>query len=223
MKRIVKCLSIVALILVVLVNPLMAEENNYSYSVEYDGSDITSDFDAAELSSKLSDVQPGDSAEITFVLKNSSDKDVDWYMDNSIQKIFGDRDNSGAYTYSLTYEDRDLLNQMVGGDEGSLDDLNENIKDFFYLDRIAQGGQAEVKFYLELDGETQGNAYQTTDGTVRVNFAVEQVAEENPPVYIYVPNTGDNSNLMLYFGMEAVALILLAYVCYRYYQYKREA
>ena len=221
MKRIVKCLSIVALILVVLVNPLMAEENKYSYDVEYDGSDITSDFDAAELSSKLSDVQPGDSAEITFVLKNSSDKDVDWYMDNSIQKIFGD--NSGAYTYSLTYEDRDLLNQMVGGDEGSLDDLNENIKDFFYLDRIAQGGQAEVKFYLELDGETQGNAYQTTDGTVRVNFAVEQVAEENPPVYIYVPNTGDNSNLMLYFGMEAVALILLAYVCYRYYQYKREA
>ena len=223
MKRIVKCLSIVALILVVLVNPLMAEENKYSYEVEYDGSDITSDFDAEELSSKLSDVQPGDSAEITFVLKNSSDKDVDWYMDNSIQKIFGDRDNSGAYTYSLTYEDRDLLNQMVGGDEGSLDDLNENIKDFFYLDRIAQGGQAEVKFYLELDGETQGNAYQTTDGTVRVNFAVEQVAEENPPVYIYVPNTGDNSNLMLYFGMEAVALILLAYVCYRYYQYKREA
>ena len=223
MKRIVKCLSIVALILVVLVNPLMAEENNYSYSVEYDGSDITSDFDAEDLSSKLSDVQPGDSAEITFVLKNSSDKDVDWYMDNSIQKIFGDRDNSGAYTYSLTYEDRDLLSQMVGGDEGSLDDLNENIKDFFYLDRIAQGGQAEVKFYLELDGETQGNAYQTTDGTVRVNFAVEQVAEENPPVYIYVPNTGDNSNLMLYFGMEAVALILLAYVCYRYYQYKREA
>ena len=223
MKRIVKCLSIVALILVVLANPLMAEENKYSYEVEYDGSDITSDFDAEDLSSKLSDVQPGDSAEITFVLKNSSDKDVDWYMDNSIQKIFGDRDNSGAYTYSLTYEDRDLLNQMVGGDEGSLDDLNENIKDFFYLDRIAQGGQAEVKFYLELDGETQGNAYQTTDGTVRVNFAVEQVAEENPPVYIYVPNTGDNSNLMLYFGMEAVALILLAYVCYRYYQYKREA
>ena len=224
MKRIVKSLSIVALILAVLVNPLMAEEYDKTYHVSYDGDEFTSDFSAEDISELLSDIQPGDSAEVVFVLKNASDKDVDLYMDNSIRDAFGDF--GGGYDYSLTYAgstDRDLLDQTLGGDGGKLEDLNENVKDYFYLERFTPGQEAEITLSIALDGETQGNVYQTTNGTIRVNFAAEQVAQENPPVYIYVPNTGDNSNLMLYFGMEAVALILLAYVCYRYYQYKREA
>ena len=226
MKKIIKTMSIVLLLMLCAVNTFAEEYTNDDYTVTYDGKDLSSNFSAEDIAALLADVQPGDSAEITFTLINKADKEVDWYMENSIQDIF--KDAGGGYDYSLTYtpnagSERDLLDQTVGGDNGSLEDLNGNAREYFYLERLGENKTSTVTLRIELDGETQLNTYQTTDGVIRVKFAVEEVAEENPPTIIYVPNTGDNSNLWLYVGIEAMAFMMLIYVAYRYNRYRREA
>ena len=64
---------------------------------------------------------------------------------------------------------------------------------------LKKGEEATVSLYIELDGETQGNDYQSALANLELNFAVEVLETEE------VVKTGDESNLLPYFIVMAVS------------------
>ena len=93
------------------VSKVEADEYGFpEYHVTFDGSKLQSnDYSREEIKKVLEGMQPGDKAEITWVLSNNSDKDVDWWMSNDTMKTFEeDKRNTvegGNYTYKLNYVD----------------------------------------------------------------------------------------------------------------------
>ena len=188
MKKIIICLSLFLLCMNLGVSKVEADEYGFpEYHVTFDGSKLQSnDYSREEIKKVLEGMQPGDKAEITWVLSNNSDKDVDWWMSNDTMKTFEeDKRNTvegGNYTYKLNYVDtknvgKELYNSdSVGGTgEGSngLQDATNALDDLFLLETIKAGNTSKLTMSFELDGETQANNYQDVLGTLVVNFAVE--------------------------------------------------
>ena len=185
--------------------------------VSYDGEEIESNLDTEDV---FDLIQPGDSATVEIEIRNDAEGNTDWWMNNSVLETFEDAEKEaagGAYTYILTYTDKNGEDQViyssdsVGGDEGQdeaegLKEATGSLEDFFFLETLEEGDTAKVKLYVALDGETQGNNYQTKDADLRMRFAVE------------VPNssvvkTGDDHNFtLLYIGMLVGGLGLLYFV-----------
>ena len=76
------------------------------------------------------------------------------------------------------------------------------MKEFFYLDTLAPGAEAEITLYIALDGESQGNVYQDTLAEIQMNFAVETPNGTSI-------NTGDESAVVLWAGMAMISGFLL--------------
>ena len=90
MKKIIICLSLFLLCMNLGVSKVEADEYGFpEYHVTFDGSKLQSnDYSREEIKKVLEGMQPGDKAEITWVLSNNSDKDVDWWMSNDTMKTF---------------------------------------------------------------------------------------------------------------------------------------
>ena len=102
--------------------------------------------------------------------------------------------------------------EVVGGEEDTskegegLHQATNGLEDYFYLGRLSKNEQAMIRLYVQLDGETQGNAYQDTLAKLQMNFAVEGVTTQT------VVKTGDQSPIamisMVALGCAVVLLVL---------------
>lgn len=206
-----------------------------------DGSSYESRKD--ELNKYLQGMQPGDKATVDFILRNDYNEEVVWWMKNDTIKTFeNDTDygrgsvSGGNYTYTLSYDGKNLYTSgTVGGEETEahheegLDVATYSLDEFFELGGIKPGETKKVTLYFALDGETQKNNYQDVLGTLQVSFAVE-IPETNSdkikrvegePTYVYVPYTGDSSDLALNLIIELILLNLLLYIIWNYIAFRR--
>lgn len=203
-----------------------------------------------ELNKYLQGMQPGDKATVEFILRNDYSEEVVWWMKNDTLKTFeNDEDygrnsvSGGNYTYTLTYDGNNIYTSgAVGGEaptptpkegekhyEEGLDEATYALDKYFELGGIKPGETKKVTLYFALDGETQKNNYQDVLGKLRVSFAVE-IPEKNSdkikrvegePTYVYVPYTGDSTDLALNLAIELILLNLLLYIIWSYIAYRR--
>lgn len=148
-------------------------------------SKMESNFSTADLDEAVYSMQPGDKAVITLGLQNSNKTATDWYMTNKVLSSLEDSASAqgGAYTYVLTYHDKDgnattlFSSDTVGGDSTTggegLHGATGALEDYFYLDTLKSGEKGSITLEVGLDGETQGNSYQNTLADLQMNFAVE--------------------------------------------------
>jgi len=200
----------------------------------YDGgSRIESTFSQDQLNKILSDLQPGDSAELTVNLQNRYKENIDWWLRNEVFQSFEDSAKSaegGAYSYTLTYyspSNEEVVlytSDAVGGDETEgLKEATEALKDeeYIHLGDTDPGKSAKVVLVVRLDGETQGNGYQDTLAKLDLQFAVEvNTTETVPPEPIrrkrIIPNTGDFTNMMPWMiACTASGIVILLIALYR--------
>lgn len=238
MRKIFVYITLVLLFSGVFANRVSADEYRFDdFHVTFDGTKIdSSDYDRAAVKEKLQGMQPGDNAELNFVLKNNYKDGVDWWMSNeaikSFEKDARDTVNGGNYTYKLVYTDTkgnetELFNSAkVGGDTSNgLEDATNALDEMFLLENIGSGKTSRLTLAFELDGETQANNYQDTLGTIQVNFAVELPKDEpSKPSkrIVYIPYTGDTFNATYYIIAELLSLLLLAIVTWRYIVYRKK-
>ena len=238
MKKKILCLAMIALM--VIGTPLTANaehfEGSKNWNVTFDGNTMKDNFTGSDVTETILNIQPGDSITVQINLKNTASKKTDWYLNNEVLQTLEDSNEvaeGGAYTYLLKYHDPSgtetvLYDSNLGGDKQE-DDKAEGLEqatfgrkdEFVYLDRLNKGESGYVSLYIELDGETQGNAYQETLAKLRMKFAVEKVNDETITkeskkegkdevivVTKYVPGmvkTGDNSKLVLFSSLALVS------------------
>ncbi len=215
-KRILTLVISMLLVLAFSVTVFAEDRQGASgWQVSFDGKNMNSNFSAANMDDEIYNMQPGDSVELTITLKSNFNGKTDWYMRNQVLESLEDAGNAegGAYDYLLTYSDSagettTLYSSEYFGGEGryngvGLHGATETLDEYFYLDRLGNGGSGIVKLKVRLDGETQGNDYQNTLAKLQMDFATE-VAESGDggrrPV-----RTGDQSKILLYVILSLVA------------------
>ena len=200
MKKKILCLAMIAMMVLGIPMTANAEviKGSQDWVVTYEKNGITSNFKGVNKEEDmLQNLQPGDTVELKIKLENISEKKSDWYMTNEVLQSLEDGTNAsgGAYTYILTYTDpagKEIViysNERVGGEIEEtnarstsetlvgLKQATNTLDDHFYLDRLNAGEAGYVNLSISLDGETQGNAYQTAFAELEMDFAVESVKE----------------------------------------------
>lgn len=205
-----------------------AETNSAEWDVTFTSENtLDSNYTAANLSSKVHEMQPGDTVNLTLNLRNDNGAPANWYMSNTVLQSLeesGNAANGGAYEYELTYANPDngvdvlFTSDAVGGelsasDRVGLKNATEALEDYFYLDTLEPGERAVVNLRVSLDGETQGNSYQDTLARLQLNFAVDPTTERTEIVTrpgLPVVQTGDhNDSLPFIIAAGASGLLLL--------------
>lgn len=156
-----------------------AQTENVSWSVTYNADkQMVSDYDQAAIDEKLSSLQPGDSFTMSVTLNNDYSSATDWYMTSDAVKTLEEASSAsnGAYTYQLIFNDRTIYSSdTVGGDGANgFKEIDGATGKWFFLGSIDPDATGTVRIEMSLDGETQGNAYMNTLGTLNVAFAVEE-------------------------------------------------
>lgn len=216
-----------------------------------DEKEMVSSFTSSDINDMVLGMQPGDNVIIRLALKNQNDRTTDWYMQNEVLYSLEDRSanreiGGGAYAYRLSYTDKDgtvtplFDSDTVGGESVSaagqgLKEATNALKDYFYLDTLAKGQDGLITLEVALDGETNGNAYQSTLADLQMKFAVElrstpsgrtpEPGDPSVPLRTQIVQTGDNSRLLLYTILMAVsgaALLLLALFQWKDYRRRKE-
>lgn len=229
MRKIV--VSFAAVCTLLLSVPLVVQAEEFSggdgWCVEFDGKKMDSTFKNTDIDDAIYQLQPGDTVNLHLELKNSHDEETDWYMSNKVLQSLEDSQSvagGGAYSYILTYIEPDgsrkLLysSESVGGDtvnesgEG-LHQATDSLENFFYLDRLASGEEAEITLTVKLEGETQGNAYQDTLAKLQMNFAVELTGTSDSPLspgITKIIKTGDSTNILIFAAVTLAAGMVCA-------------
>lgn len=158
-----------------------AQTEKIDWTVTYTADkQMQSDYDKAAVDEKLSNMQPGDSFTMAVTLKNQSDGPTDWYMASEAVKTLEEASSAsnGAYTYKLIFGDREIYSSdTVGGDAANgFKEIGSATGEWFFLGNIDPEATGNLRIEMSLDGETQGNAYMNTLGTLNVVFAVEDSA-----------------------------------------------
>ena len=182
MKKRILCLAMAAIMAVGIHTTAFAEtlQGGSDWKVEFDGSKMSSNFTSADMKKDTMGLQVG--------LKNTSEKDADWYMTNEVLKSLEDSQSiaeGGAYGYRLTYVGPDKKetvlydSETVGGEDAKkgegLHQATDALEKYLYLDRLSKGDVASVHLTVKLDGETQGNDYQDTLASLQMSFAADPV------------------------------------------------
>ena len=190
MKKKILCLAMVAIMAVGIHTTAFAEtlQGGSDWKVEFNGSKMSSNFTSADMKKDIFQLQPGDTMELQVGLKNTSEKDADWYMTNEVLKSLEDSQSiaeGGAYGYKLTYVGPDKKetvlydSETVGGEDAQkgegLHQATDALEKYLYLDRLSKGDVASVHLTVKLDGETQGNDYQDTLASLQMSFAADPV------------------------------------------------
>lgn len=190
MKKRILCLAMAAVMAVGIHTTAFAEtlQGGSDWKVEFNGSKMSSNFTSADMKKDIFQLQPGDTMELQVGLKNTSEKDADWYMTNEVLKSLEDSQSiaeGGAYGYKLTYVGPDKKktvlydSETVGGEDAKkgegLHQATDALEKYLYLDRLSKGDVASVHLTVKLDGETQGNDYQDTLASVQMSFAADPV------------------------------------------------
>ena len=112
MKKFFTLLLAFVLVLPLFIRTVSADVFSKEYTVEYTSENKIDmgDFSATELAQILGDIQPGDSAAVTFNIVNSSSDAVYFWMNNkTVQTLEENRSSArgAGYTYLLTYQGSD--------------------------------------------------------------------------------------------------------------------
>lgn len=224
MKKKIFCLLLMLVVLSLI--PFSASADSYDYKDWYvtftSGQKLNSNFDTASIDDLVNGLQPGDTLNIRVRLKNEYSKTVDWYMKNEVvRSLETSTAQDGGYTYVLNYThpngsvDELYSSDRVGGEReaGSsvpegLKEATANLKDYFFLDSIATGQSGYVDLTVMLDGETQGNNYQTKSADLTMRFAVE-VPDTTKRTIV---KTGDEYNLFPFYIAMAVSGLVFLYL-----------
>ena len=221
-----------------------------NWQVTFNGTALQSNFTTATIQESIQGMQPGDDANFEINLANNYSTPVDWYMENEVIASFEDTSvaKGGAYSYVLTYYPTTGAPQLlytsntVGGEGAAADgsvglyQATNALDEYLYLERIPSGGKAKMLLHVELDGETQINAYQDTEARLEIDFAVElpQVEPDKPNSVtpsqgtvsrkriIYVPNTSDPYKALPYLITGILSLILFACSAYLLWRTREE-
>lgn len=190
MKKKILCLAMAAVMAVGIHTTAFAEtlQGGSDWKVEFNGSKMSSNFTSADMKKDIFQLQPGDTMELQVGLKNTSEKDADWYITNEVLKSLEDSQSiaeGGAYGYKLTYVGPDKKetvlydSETVGGEDAQkgegLHQATDAPEKYLYLDRLSKGDVASVHLTVKLDGETQGNDYQDTLASLQMSFAADPV------------------------------------------------
>ncbi len=201
------------------------------WKVTFTGKEMTSNFTSADIQDSVRGIEPGDEINISIQLENSYNGEADWWMENRVLKSLEDNSvaKGGAYTYELIYTDSKgsentiFSSDTVGGEDTTagvgLYEAHEVLKDYFYLETMGADTASSLRLHIVLDGETQTNSYQDALAELTVNFAVEvpkttkkpndpEVIVDKKQTIVYLPNTGDRSNLHLYAVTFACSILL---------------
>ena len=201
----------------------------------FTGESLEGSFGPGELSEAVCSLQPGEGMRICVTLQNGDASSSDWYMSNEVLESLEDESQAqgGAYAYRLSYkgsgQEEKVLYQSaaVGGErkdgkgQEGLHQASEGLEEFFYLCSLEAGGRGQVVLEVTLDGETQGNGYQNTAGSLRLNFAVEkknQGAGGGPgggggkPYLLNPVKTGDEARTLLWSGGAFLGALLLLFL-----------
>ena len=226
MKKTFISLLLILALLMSLGLAVNADESNPYKTIEggtvlFDGKTITGSYSSETLSGAAGSLQPGDDAKITIVVRNSHNESTDWWLKNEILQSFLNSEKGGAYTYKLTFTDsakkKNVIysSERVGGSEKASDksksglkDVNDTLKDYVFLGTLPAGESGKLELYIQLEGESQINAYENTLAKLKLNFAVELTKDR-------IVRTGDDTNLMPYLTASAISgvvLLLLAVV-----------
>lgn len=191
MKKIIFSLLLAVLLTVALAVAAFAEDfTGPTWSVNYNGSSLTNDFDTTAFTEAMSDLLPGDSITFTVELTTDADGETDYWMNNKVIQSFEDGSSAsgGGYRYELTYDgpdgSRDIYSSgSVGGDSNSAGEEGlhtvEGLEAYFFLGTIKSGEKGTLTLVIALDGATQGNGYQGTQADLQLNFAVEHRTTES--------------------------------------------
>lgn len=227
MKKKILCLALAALMAVGAPMTAHAEEfvGSKNWNVDFDGDRMNSNFSSAEMTEEILQIQPGDGITLQVNVTNKYEHETDWYMTNEVIQTLEESVNvaeGGAYTYILTYHDSTgaetvlYSSEVVGGEEDTalegegLHQATNQLEDYFFLDRLANGESGYVSLYVKLDGETQGNDYQDTLARLQMNFAVEKVeAETVTKTVIETVKTGDTAPLMMFSVLALASGVIL--------------
>lgn len=188
---------------------------------------MDTNFNPNDISQMVTDMQPGDTADISISLNNKNREATNWYMKNEILSSLEDSvrvAQGGAYAYVLSYvspsnETTTLFSSEAigGGDDANmrrgLNEINSGLDDYFLLDELKSGQSGRVNLQVMLEGETQGNNYQSTQADLSMDFAVEianSTANRNV-TYASLLQTGDQflSTWPIYLAVAGVGLVLL--------------
>ena len=211
------------------------------WKVTFTGKEMVSNFTTEDIQDNVKGMEPGDELNINIALENTSKGEADWWMENKVVKSLEDNSagKGGAYTYELVYTNSKGENvtifssDTVGGEDTAagvgLHEPGEVLKDYFYLETMGANTSSSLSLHIVLDGETQTNSYQDALGELTMNFAVEvpkttkkpndpEVIVDKKQTIVYLPNTGDRSNLPLYagaFGCSVLLFIIAAVILKR--------
>ena len=231
MKKRVRATALTLAVLLTAASTAFAETSTEEWDVTFtEENQLESNYTAANLSSTVFEMQPGDTVNLTLHLSNENGSPSNWYMSNEVLQSLEESGNAasgGAYEYELTYTapnaEPSILytSDTVGGEQQNSDrvglkNATEGLEDFFYLDTLEAGERATVNLRVSLDGETQGNAYQDTLARLQLNFAVDPVVSREEVVVqenLTVVQTGDQNKSLPFLiaaGVSGLLLLILA-------------
>ena len=232
MKKLRKTMILLLALITVLMMSQAAFAANYDGGTfTFDGTEINNSDAAAEIDDEIANLEPGDSVTFVFKYKNESGDDTDWYLDNEVVRTLEETSEAaadGGYTYRLINEGKKdgtvtiFSSEAVAGADSENPDKDEKDKglkaatnatdDWLYIDTLKSGQSGVTKLTVALDGESQANGYQSTDGQLRIAYGVEKAAA-GEIIYNHIPGktvkTGDDANLLLPVLLLTLAAILL--------------
>jgi len=206
----------------------------------FDGNTI-SDNAGQSIDEQISNLEPGDDITIDFTYTNASDATTYWYMENTIIKTLEDAaDQNGGYTYKLTDNGEVIFNSEAVGGEQTPDGISEGLEGvndalkgdsnsdedkWFFIQELTPGQSGHTELYVALDGESQINSYENTNGQLQVNYAVEK----QPPGKDKVINkpgtstkTGDTFNPLFAILALTAALIAMLLAVLSYFKDRKD-
>lgn len=202
---------------------------DFGGTVTFDGTKINSSYTSAAINDAVGALQPGDDITISIAMVNSYTKDVDFWLSNRVVTSLEDSSSAsgGAYTYRLTYTSPAGVtttyynSDAVGGESTTINSglrqATTALQNYFYVDTLSKGQTGTITLYVALDGETQGNSYQSAAADLRLSFAAELNEDSG------IVKTGDETQIMPYITAAAVSgVLLLVIACIRLSNYSKK-
>lgn len=197
-------------------------------SCEYDGTEITSDFDASGPDASQSGLEPGDEVDYVVTYTNNSDETTEWYMINTVLETLeknGNQAENGGYTYLLKNVGPDGTetvlfdnSKTVGGKNSNKEkgyNIPEGLKEatnatgeYFFIQELKPYQSGKTILHVSFEGESEVNDYMDTEGALMVKYAVEKKAKgEKKTIYSHT-KTGDNMDLLKFLALMSAAVLV---------------
>ena len=232
-----KKMSKITTLLLTLITVLMMSQAAFAESTPVNGGTytfngskiVTSDVTGMEAS--LSGLEPGDSIIITQTYVNSSENDTEWYIKQEVlDTLETSKEMNGGYSYKLVSGGQTLFDSEAVGGNGSesskegLLQINDAItgenagEKWVHIDTLKPGAKGTTTLTVALDGESQANVYQNTNGKLDIQYAVENKEKEGETIYkTKSVDTGDTTSVIMPIAVFAAAalLLVLAILSYR--------